>query len=97
MYHLNSTSALPAIYVPLWAKIGSPFSGGKNLRRRCIYQAFKSSHDIVRNKIGLWFRSLGSGSHQNGGEGGRKAQEGGDRCILLADSRWCMAETNTTL
>ena len=33
-----------------------------------------------------------------GGEwGGRKAQEGGDICIHIADSCCCMAETNTTL
>ena len=28
--------------------------------------------------------------------GGREAQEGGDTCILIADSQWCTAETNTT-
>ena len=27
----------------------------------------------------------------------REAEEGGDICILTADSRCCMAETNTTL
>ena len=30
-------------------------------------------------------------------EGGREAQEGGDICILTADSQRCTAETNTTL
>ena len=29
--------------------------------------------------------------------GGREAQEGGDTCILMADSHRCTAETNTTL
>ena len=28
---------------------------------------------------------------------GREAQEGGDVCRLMADSWWCVAETNTTL
>ena len=28
---------------------------------------------------------------------GREVQEGGDVCILMADSRCCTAETNTTL
>ena len=27
----------------------------------------------------------------------REAQEGGDTCILMADSHCCTAETNTTL
>ena len=29
--------------------------------------------------------------------GGREAQEGGDICILIADSHGCTAESNTTL
>ena len=29
--------------------------------------------------------------------GGREVQEGGDICIPVADSCWCMAETNTIL
>ena len=29
--------------------------------------------------------------------GGREVQEGGDICIPMADSCWCMAEMNTTL
>ena len=29
--------------------------------------------------------------------GGREAQEGGNKCIPIADSCCCMAETNTTL
>ena len=33
-----------------------------------------------------------------GGVGsGREVQEGGDICILMADSCYCMVETNTTL
>ena len=31
------------------------------------------------------------------GWGGRDIQEGRDTCIPMADSYWCMAETNTTL
>ena len=33
----------------------------------------------------------------DGVEGGREVQEGGDICILIADSHCCRAETNTTL
>ena len=33
----------------------------------------------------------------DGGMGRREAEEGGDICILIADSRCCIAETNTTL
>ena len=29
--------------------------------------------------------------------GGREVQEGGDICILMADSPCCMAETNITV
>ena len=29
--------------------------------------------------------------------GGREVPEGGDICILMADSHCCVAETNTTL
>ena len=28
---------------------------------------------------------------------GRKVNKGGDICLLIADSRYCTAETNTTL
>ena len=31
------------------------------------------------------------------GGGGREGQEGGDICTPMADSCWCMAETNTIL
>ena len=34
---------------------------------------------------------------RDGGEGGRKAQEGRDACIHIADSFNCTAETNATL
>ena len=34
---------------------------------------------------------------RGGGGDGRKTWERGDVCILMADSRCCMAETNTTL
>ena len=30
----------------------------------------------------------------DGSRGGREVQEGGDMCILMADSHCCMAETN---
>ena len=33
----------------------------------------------------------------DGAGGGREVQEGGDMCILMADSHCCMAETNTTM
>ena len=33
----------------------------------------------------------------DGGRSGKEVQEGGDICILMADSHCCMAETNTTL
>ena len=29
--------------------------------------------------------------------GGREVQEGGDICILMSDSHYCKAETNTAL
>ena len=35
------------------------------------------------------------GSVYVGVRGGRQVQEGEDMCILMADSCWCMAETNT--
>ena len=28
---------------------------------------------------------------------GKEVQEGGNMCILMADSCWCTAETNTTV
>ena len=36
------------------------------------------------------------GAEGRGGHG-REAQEGGDICVLVADSHHCMAETKTTL
>ena len=33
----------------------------------------------------------------DGVKGGSEVQEGGNVCILMADSRCCMAETNMTL
>ena len=35
--------------------------------------------------------------HGMGWEGGKEIQEGGGICILMADSRYCMAETNPAL
>ena len=64
VYHLKSTSVLPVVYVPLWAKIALLFFGSKNLRRRYIYQTLKPSSVgcvTVRSKTALWFRSLGWG------------------------------------
>ena len=34
---------------------------------------------------------------EDGMEVGKEAQEGGDICILIADSHCCMTETRTTL
>jgi len=51
-------------------------------------------------EFAVWPRELKQGIHNNlewwYGEGGRKeVQEGGDVGILLADSCWCLMETNT--
>ena len=40
-------------------------------------------------------QSPGTGQEWDGG--GRKAQEGGDMCIAMADSHCCTAETNKIL
>ena len=40
----------------------------------------------------LWDNLVG----WDGVEGGKKVQEEEDICIPMADSCWCMAETNTT-
>ena len=42
-------------------------------------------YDVGSSKLVLWDRV----------EVGREFQEGEDVCILMADSCWCMAETNT--
>ena len=34
---------------------------------------------------------------KDGGGVGREVQEGGDKCILMADSHCCMAEISTIL
>ena len=33
----------------------------------------------------------------DGAEDGREVQEGGDICVAVADSCWCLAETNKIL
>ena len=54
-------------------------------------------------KFAAWFREiklLGCSNNLdgcNGVGGGKKVQEGGVICILMADSCWCMAETNTVM
>ena len=46
----------------------------------------------------LWHRKRDTKIHTKpAGGGGREVPEGGDIRILMADSRCCMAETNTTL
>ena len=41
--------------------------------------------------------ALGQPRAWDGGRGGWEAHEGGNMCVPLADSHWCVAETNTTL
>ena len=41
----------------------------------------------------LWVKLVG----WDGVEGRKEVQEGGATCILMANSRRCMTETNTTL
>ena len=50
----------------------------------------------------LWLRELKLGLCKNlegcnGNEDGKEVQEGGDICIPMADSCWCLAQTNTIL
>ena len=46
----------------------------------------------------LWkARAVGTGRMWEGGSNGREVQMGGNICIPVADSCWCMAEMNTTL
>ena len=53
-------------------------------------------------EFAVWLRELKLGLRDNledcdGEEGGMEVQEGGDICIPMADSCWCLAETNTIL
>ena len=53
-------------------------------------------------EFALWLRKLKCGLCDNlegwdGEGGGREFQEGGDIGIPMADSCWCLAETNTIL
>ena len=55
-----------------------------------------------QREFAVWLRKLKQGLCTNlagwGGAGdGREVQKGGDVCIPMADSHYCMAETNTTL
>ena len=44
----------------------------------------------------VWLRAQ-TGALGQPREVGKEVQEGGDMCIPMADSCWCVAETNTTL
>ena len=57
----------------------------KTARGKLLYNTGISAPCSARTLEGL-----------DGGVGG-KAQKGGDICILMGDSHWCTAETNTTL
>ena len=67
--------------------------------------ARKHIHYCVYNSLcefSVWIRELKPGVRDNleawdGVGGGREVQEGGNICRPMADSCWCMAETNTTL
>ena len=53
-------------------------------------------------KFAVWLRELKQGLCNNleewDGEGdGREVQEGGDVCVAVADTCWCLAETNKIL
>ena len=53
-------------------------------------------------KSAVWCRELNlvlrdSLKGWDGMGGGKEVQEDGNKCLLTADSRWCMAESNTTL
>ena len=53
-------------------------------------------------EFAVWLKELKPGLCNNlegwdGEGGGREVQEGGDICIPMADSCWCVAETNTIL
>ena len=53
-------------------------------------------------EFSVWFTELKPGFYNNlegwyGEGGGREVQEGEDGCIPMADSFWCLAETNTIL
>ena len=53
-------------------------------------------------EFAVWRRELNlvlcdSLEGRGGVGGGREVQEVGDICILMADSCWCVAETNTIL
>ena len=53
-------------------------------------------------KFTVWHRSSNLELYNNleawdGVGGGKEVHKGGDICIAMADSRWCMAESNTIL
>ena len=73
--------------------------------KKCTYQ-LKNTSSICNIgsqwEFALWLRELklGLGNNLEGwyGEGGRgNVQVGGDMCIPMADSCWCLIETNAIL
>ena len=53
-------------------------------------------------EFAVWLRELKQELCNNlegwdGEGGGREVQRGGDICVPMADSCWCLAETNTIL
>ena len=52
-------------------------------------------HGVAKSRTRLK-RLSSSSSRQLGWGGGREDQEGRDICILIADSHYCTAGTNTT-
>ena len=81
----------------------SILSGGfKSHQRRLMCYVLVTLHINTFRFKGTQHRELSSVLYDNLqgqdlGRGGREAQEGGDICIHIANSRCCMAETNTTL
>ena len=76
--------------------------GFKSHQRRLMCYVLVTLHINTFLFKGTQHRELSSVLYDNLqgrdlGRGGREAQEGGDICIHIANSRCCMAETNTTL
>lgn len=57
----------------------------------------ESDHLIYHLNWGTWRRNRDIINNSAKAEGGRKAQEGRDTCICIADSLSCTVEANTTL
>ena len=66
---------------------------GVTLTLLCVKQLVGSCCIAQGTQLGAlwWPREMGWE------DGRREAQQGGDICILMADSHYCIAETNTTL